>query len=98
MPAGATIDAGAASSAPTAPRPLSPLPTLFEGDVVEYIITPRQREKGQLPPGDQRILGLGVVNFEQRIHPLCQRKPGDILLYYDEDQDALDGTCARIEF
>lgn len=65
--------------------------------MVEYIITPRQREKGQLPPEDRRVLGLGVVNFEHRIHPLCQRKPGDTLLYYDEDQDALDGTRTRID-
>lgn len=63
----------------------------MEGDIVEYIITPRQREKGQLPPGDARALGLGVVNFELRIHPLCQRKADEALLYYDEDQDALDG-------
>lgn len=73
------------------PKPLSPLPPLMEGDVVEYLITHRQRQKGQLPAGDRRVLGLGVVNFIGQIHPLCKRKEDDPLLYYDEEQDVLDG-------
>jgi len=62
----------------------------MEGDVVEYLITPTQIDKGQLPRNDSRTLALGVVNALLQIHPLCKRKEGEPLLYYDEDQDALD--------
>jgi hypothetical protein len=64
----------------------------MEGDVVEYRLTQRER----LPAGDQRVLGLGVVTFELKIHPLCQRKSDDPLLYYDEEQDALDPESEAI--
>lgn len=82
--------ASSSSSSSSPIKPLSPLPPLMEGDIVEYLITQRQRENGQLPPGDRRVLGLGVVNGFGLIHPLCRRKEDDSLLYYDEEQDALD--------
>lgn len=97
----ASPDAGSttAVSSPTAavpPRPLSPPPPLMEGDVVEFIITAQQRAKGQLPPGDGRVLGLGVVTGLGLIQPLCQRKADDPLLFWDEDQDAIEEAPASI--
>lgn len=76
-----------ASSSSPEPSPLS----LLEGDVVEYRITDAQRAKGQLPPNDARTLGVGVVNALGGIHPLCRRAPESVELFFDEEQDALEG-------